>query len=435
MATVKGTPKTDKFTVNEVKVIVATGKKSKTLSISKKGKNRIFGADAKDTFTVKGGKHNYIYGDKGNDVITVTGRIGSGNKIYGDDAKGKVSGKDTFNINAGKKNYFYGGKGVDTFNINGGTTNYLYGGAGKDTYIFGKKKATATIKDYVAGQDTLKVNSGVITSTTVKGKDVTFKAGNASVTVAGAAKKTISLKDSQGSYWVSSSAIQLSPDFKGEIDVASYLNTIECIDGSSATGSVTIRGGANTILLYGGAGNDFLYANSKGTTGPYLYGNGGNDELHGDGKSELYGEGGNDKLYGQGDTLDGGVGNDALHNGVWMDGGTGSDILYCGSATKYMYGGNDTDKDRFFFSSDSCEGTDGIVQIYQFKASDDFIAFKDEGANTVAVREAPERNGSNISFVLTNNICVWINDYTGNYVTFYDERSKTYETMQIVAQT
>ena len=166
MKIVKGTAKTDKFTVNEVNVIVVTAHRSKTVSISKKGNNKMFGAAAKDTFTVKGGKHNYIYGDKGNDTITVTGKIGSGNKIYGDDAKNKVTGNDTFNINAGKKNYFYGGKGADTFNINGGTTNYLYGGAGTDTFIFGKKKATATIKDYVAGQDTLKVNSGVITSTT-----------------------------------------------------------------------------------------------------------------------------------------------------------------------------------------------------------------------------------------------------------------------------
>ena len=270
MKIVKGTAKTDKFTVNEVNVIVVTAQKSKTETISKNGNNKIFGAAAKDTFTVKGGKRNYIYGDKGNDTITVTGKIGTGNKIYGDDEKNKVTGKDTFNINAGKKNYFYGGKGVDTFNINGGTTNYLYGGAGKDTYIFGKKKATATIKDYAAGQDTLKVNSGVITSTTLKDKNVTFKAGNASITVAGAATKTISLKDSRGSYTASNTAIKLGKDFKGTMDATKYLSTVKTVDGRNAAKSVSITGNVqnNTIyagkgggMLNGGAGNDTITIN------------------------------------------------------------------------------------------------------------------------------------------------------------------------------
>ena len=287
MANVKGTKKADKITVNANNVIVVTGKNGSTEKISKKGKNRIFGAAAKDTFTVKGGKHNYIYGDKGNDIITVTGKIGSSNKIYGDDAKNKVSGNDTFNINAGKKNSFYGGKGADTFKINGGTNNYLYGGAGKDTYIFGKKKATATIKDYAAGQDTLKVNSGVITSTTVKDKDVTFKAGNASITVAGAAKKTISLKDSRGSYTVSNTAIKLGKDFTGTMNANAYQSTVTTIDGRNATKSVNITGNSQANTIYvgqaggtyrGGAGYDTINITGKGKS--TVYGDADNDTIN-----------------------------------------------------------------------------------------------------------------------------------------------------------
>ena len=340
MATVKGTAKTDKFTVNEINVIVVTGKKSSTEKISKKGKNRIFGADAKDTFTVKGGKHNYIYGDKGNDIITVTGKIGSSNKIYGDDAKNKVTGNDTFNINAGKKNYFYGGKGVDTFNVNGGTTNYLYGGAGKDTYIFGKKKATATIKDYAAGQDTLKVNSGVITSTTVKGKDVTFKAGKASVTVAGAAKKTISLKDSRGSYTVSNTAIKLGKDFTGTMDATKYVSTIKSIDARNVVKAVNIIGNsqANKILpgrgggtYKCGAGNDTI---TIGGSAKYtIYGDAGDDEIiscgSGNGNT-VYGNDGNDtiRVTGGKSVIDGGAGDDTINIG-----GGSSHIIYGGAGT------------------------------------------------------------------------------------------------------
>ena len=283
MATVKGTAKTDKFTVNTSNVIVVTGKKSSTKKISKNGKNRIYGAAAKDTFTVKGGKLNYIYGDAGNDTITITSKIGSGNRIYGDDAKNKVSSNDTFNINSGSKNYFYGGKGTDTFNINGGNSNYLYGGAGKDTYFFGKKKATATIKDYAAGQDTLNVNSGIITSTTLNGKDITFKAGKASVTLTGAATKTISLKDSRGSYTVSNTAIIPGKDFQGTMDATKYLSTVIIIDGRNTQKKVNISGNAKANTIYAGKaggtikgdkGNDTIYA---GAGVDILYGGAGKD--------------------------------------------------------------------------------------------------------------------------------------------------------------
>ena len=284
MAIVKGTKNVDKFTVNESNVIVVTDKKSTKSAIAKNGKNKIYGAATNDIFTVKGGKKNYIYGDAGNDTITVTSKIGTGNKIYGDDAKEKVTGNDTFNINGGNKNYFYGGKGTDTFNINGGSGNILDGGAGKDTFVFGKKKATATIKNYAAGQDTLKINKGTITSTTVKGKDVAFKAGSASVTLAGAATKAISLKDSRGSYTVSNTTITLGKGFAGTMDATKFLSSVKTIDGRAATKAVnitgnakdniiyagkaggTIEGGKGADTIYAGTGKDkFIYANGDGT--------------------------------------------------------------------------------------------------------------------------------------------------------------------------
>lgn len=361
MATVKGTAKADKFTVNASNVIVVTGKTTKRPSIAKNGKNKIYGAAGKDTFTVSGGKNNYIYGDAGNDVITVTSKIGTGNRIYGDDANNKATGNDTFNINGGSKNYFYGGKGTDTFNINGGTTNYLYGGAGKDTYIFGKKKATATIKDYAAGQDTLKVNSGTITSTTLKGKDVTFKAGNASVTVAGATTKAISIKDSRGSYTVSNTTIKLGKDFEGSMNATKFLPTVITIDGRAATGSVDITGNAKNNIIYagkaggtikGGSGKDTI---TGGAGADYLYGGTGDDTITGGaGNDELIGEYGDDKL-------DGGAGNDALY------GGDGSDRLFGGTGSNELHGGSGVD--IFVYSG---EGND-IVKDYT--EEEDIIEF------------------------------------------------------------
>ena len=287
MATVKGTTKVDKFTVNASNVIVVTGKKTSTNKISKNGKNRIYGAAAKDTFTVKGGKLNYIYGDAGNDTITVTSKIGSGNRIYGDDAKDKVSGNDTFNINVGSKNYFYGGKGVDTFNVNGGTTNYIYGGAGNDVIVIGKTSTgTAIVKDFSVksgNKDTVKVTGGAVKSIAVSGKNMIVKGGkSASVTLEGAKSKTFTVTDTLGSYTVAGANIKLAlgKNVKGTVTAASFITTV---DGRSDANAITINGNAknNTIyggaginVLNGGAGNDtlsggagkdtFVYANGQG---------------------------------------------------------------------------------------------------------------------------------------------------------------------------
>ena len=215
MATVKGTAKVDKFTVNVSSVIVVTGKKPTSSVISKNGNNKIFGAAGKDTFNIKGGKHNYIYGDKGNDTITVTGKIGSGNKIYGDDAKNKVSGKDTFTIKGGKKNYFYGGRGADTFNVNGGTANYIYGGAGNDVIVIGKNsKGKAIVKDFSVkkgNKDTVKVTGGAVKSIAVSDKNMIVKGGkSASVTLQKAKAKTFTVTDTLGKYTVAGANVKLA---------------------------------------------------------------------------------------------------------------------------------------------------------------------------------------------------------------------------------
>ncbi|SDC32346.1 Hemolysin-type calcium-binding repeat-containing protein [Succiniclasticum ruminis] len=262
MATVKGTTKVDKFTVNASNVIVVTGKKTSTNKISKNGKNRIYGAAAKDTFTVKSGKLNYIYGDAGNDTITVTSKIGSGNRIYGDDAKDKVSGNDTFNINVGSKNYFYGGKGVDTFNVNGGTTNYIYGGADNDVIVIGKTSTgTAVVKDFSVksgNKDTVKVTGGAVKSIAVSGKNMIVKGGkSASVTLQNAKSKTFTVTDSLGTYTVSGANVKLAlgKNVKGTVTAASFITTV---DGRSDANAITINGNAKNNTIYGGAGNNVL---------------------------------------------------------------------------------------------------------------------------------------------------------------------------------
>ncbi len=293
MATVKGTAKVDNFTVNASNVIVVTGKKSSTEKISKKGNNRIYGAAGKDTFNIKGGKRNYIYGDKGNDTITVISKIGTGNKIYGDDAKNKLSGNDTFNINGGKKNYFYGGKGTDTFNINGGNGNIIYGGAGKDKFLIRRvdEASTSTIKDYTTGQDTLLIIGATVRNAKYSGKNVIISAGESKVTLTNASDKTISIKDSRGSYTASKIAIKLGKDFKGTMSAEQFLPTVTSIDGKKTTKGISVYGNDLDNVIYGGSGNDTLYGGSGNRP------NDGNDTLTGgDGKDTFVfvGDGGKD---------------------------------------------------------------------------------------------------------------------------------------------
>jgi len=176
-----------------------------------------------------------------------------------------VTGKKMLKKAIAKKgiNEIYADKGNDIIYVKGGKNNTIYGGAGKDTFVFGKK-GSAIIKDYKAGQDTLKVSSGLITSTKLSGKDVIFNAGNASLTLAGAVNNTISLKDERGSYTVSKSKIKLGKDFSGTMNAAKYLSTVKTIDGRNAI----------KANITGNAKDNIIYANKRGGT---VRGNAGRD--------------------------------------------------------------------------------------------------------------------------------------------------------------
>ena len=368
MAKVTGTKKADKITVNAGNVIVITGKKKSIPVIAKSGKNKIYGLAGKDRITVSGGRKNFIYGDTGNDTITVTKKTGGGNKIYGGAGKDRFSikggssnyyyggaakdtitvastigtgnkvygeaGNDVITINGGKKNYFYGDDakkkltGADTITIKGGSGNIIYGGKGKDTFVM-TQKGTATIKDYAAGQDTLKVAGGLIASAKVSGKDLIVKSGKSTVTLANAATKNIRLKDSCGSYTASNTTIVLGSDFAGSMDETKYLNTVKTIDGRNATKAVSITGNDQDNIIY------------AGKAGGTYNGGAGNDTLiGGDGNDKLYGGTGND-------TLTGGAGNDTLYGGAGNDtlnGGSGNDVFVYGA-------GNDTISDYHNYGS------------------------------------------------------------------------------------
>ena len=117
--------------------------------------------------TIKGGSNaDTIYGSAGNDYIL-------GNA--GDDSISGGADADTL----------IGGKGNDT----------LIGGTGADTFIYASGDGNDVIKDYTAGQDKIKLTSGTITNSSIKGSDVMLKIGSGSLTLKNAKGKAITITD------------------------------------------------------------------------------------------------------------------------------------------------------------------------------------------------------------------------------------------------
>jgi Ca2+-binding RTX toxin-like protein len=116
-------------------------------------------------------------------------------------------------------------------------------------------------------------------------------------------------------------------------------------------------GPGGRVIVYGGDGNDYIYATDSHVP-VTIYGEGGHDLItggHGDdiidggaGYDRIYGMGGNDILFAgpNGAMLDGGDGNDLLIGGGADDqlfGRAGDDILIGGDGHDYLDGGAGND--------------------------------------------------------------------------------------------
>ena len=100
--------------------------------------NTVRAQDGNDQITVYKGKDHKLYGDAGNDTITVTKNAATGIKVYGG------AGNDTIKIKGGSGVYAYGNAGNDKFTVSGGNGHVLTGGTGSDTYTFSAAIAKET---------------------------------------------------------------------------------------------------------------------------------------------------------------------------------------------------------------------------------------------------------------------------------------------------
>ena len=245
--------------------------------------------------TIIGSSYNdTIEGDDGNDLING----GSGNDyLEGDDGRDSLigdAGNDTLD----------GGDGNDT----------LTGGAGRDVFIYETSEGNDVITDYTAGQDTIKIEEGIISRSYISGSNVVFNVGSGRITVQNSVGKSISLINSAGdsittiigssststtsggssnttissglSYSNNNQTLNVTSPFTGTLNVSNYASTVNTINASTDNKFITINGtnraefirasrGGSTIAA--GKGNDTIYGNSGADT--FVYKNGDGDDV------------------------------------------------------------------------------------------------------------------------------------------------------------
>lgn len=403
----------------------------KTVTLYGNGKNntinggqvadKLYGRAGNDKIYGNGG-NDYLYGEAGNDSLYggagldyLSGAAGndyldggaSNDKLYGGAGNDKLYGSAGNDYLYGEAGNDYLNGGADTDYLYGGAGNdTLYGGAGNDTFVYAKNTGKDVISDFnKSGTDTLYINSGAISKTAVSGSNMVFTVGSGTVTLTGAGSKTITVRDSRGTYTLNKSSLVLTNTFKGSLSAANYLSTITTINGSKAVNAVTLTGNAKNNVINGGSKNDTI----KGGAGnDKLYGNAGNDSIEGGaGVDYLYGGAGNDKLYG-------GDGNDVLYAGTGTDylyGGNGNDVLYANAGTSYLYGQGGTD--TFVVDANTTQN----VFIYDFTAGTDKLKVLNSSNVKVKV------SGSNLILTMGKST-VTLKNMTGKLLDIYNASGK-----------
>ena len=166
-------------------------KKGKKITVKESGAWRN-GTDGNDTITVTAKEEASVFGNKGNDAITV--KRGTHHKICGDDYGesyyySTYSGKDTITLAGGSENKVWGGKGADKIYVKKGAGfSTICGCEGNDTITVYKGARAGKESDYAnidggTGKDTITVNGG--SQTTKKYYSIDGDDGNDKITVTG----------------------------------------------------------------------------------------------------------------------------------------------------------------------------------------------------------------------------------------------------------
>ena len=360
--------------------------------------NNVYGGDLDDTINeVSGYQRNKLYGQGGNDTITINNKFSAGYGEAGNDelnlskmeawvnggdgndilniyeggyfsysAKGG-NGDDVFNVYNIKSNFnLFGEGGNDTFNIINAPSSYLQidGGSGTNT-VAGK------INDYVYYTNVENENSkafnlaaGETGTITIDGKIYTITAKNTAITITAGVDSSgyIHFFTSGGNVSIQGEQDKSHNVFLHSQDITFY--------GGNLNDNITSIGGKCTI--YGSGGDDTIYV--KGT------------------ECIVYGGDGNDKI-----TLDG--------TRAWCDTGEGNNTIYINSdAIHVETSGTNTIINNSGYSA-SISG-DGVNTIQNNKPS---IQLSIQGENdwegfTLGAGETKILNINGKKYTITNKL-------------------------------
>lgn len=360
--------------------------------------NTVYGGDLDDTlYEVSGYQSNQLYGQGGNDTITINNQHSFGHGEAGDDVLNLNSieaslfggdGNDILNLyKPGNASYkAAGGNGDDVFNIYGLGSNFnILGEGGNDTFNIinavsnylqidggsGTNTVAGKINDYVyytnvenANSKTLNLAAGETGTITIDGKTYTITANDT-------ARSITAGLDSSGYVHFFASGSKVS--IQGELDKSH---------------NVILH--SNEMTFYGGNLNDNITSDGDRNT---IYGLGGDDKIHmkrSDGV--VYGGDGNDKI-----TLD--------STRSWCDTGEGNNTIYINTdAIHVETSGTNTIINNAGYSA-SISG-DGVNTIQNNKPS---IQLSLQGENdwqgfTLGAGETKTLNINGKSYTITNNL-------------------------------
>ena len=361
--------------------------------------NKVYGGDLDDTINeVSGYQLNLLYGQGGNDTITINNKFSVGYGEAGDDelniyvSEASLNGGDGNDIlNIYKGGYFSysakGGNGDDVFNVYNLQYDFnLFGEGGNDTFNIinaqskylqidggsGTNTVTGVLNDYVYYTNVENENSKALNLAAGETGTITIDGKTYTITANGGANTISAGLDSSGYIHFFANGSKVS--IQGEADKSH---------------NVFLH--SQNITFYGGNLNDNITSTAGKNT---IYGLGGDDTIYVMKATEciVYGGDGNDKI-----TLNG--------TRAWCDTGEGNNTIYINTdAIHVETSGTNTIINNSGYSA-SISG-DGVNTIQNNKPS---IQLSVQGENgwegfTLSAGETKTLNINGKSYTITNKL-------------------------------
>ncbi len=299
------------------------------------GSNRIFGDQGDDIVTVQGLGDNFISAGDGDNRITTAG---------GNDLIRTGAGNDTITAGAGNNDVSAGG-GDDSVTTAAGN-DHVRLGSGDDVAVTGGGDDVVTagagndIVNAGSGQDVIRGGPGDDVLIGERGNDTISGDGGSDIVWGGLQlipkTQLLAGKVFPLNYSAATSFAELSPIVPAVVAAAS-------LDGVADDGDDLLFGDAGADIIFGGGGNDSI---EGGDGGNYIDGGAGDDEVNG-------GSGA--------DVIRGGLGDDDLRGGAGLDFlfGDGGDDFLRGDAGIVVGGRTETFGQKLF-------GGDGDDLLYAY---------------------------------------------------------------------